>query len=510
MLKHSADQKRGPGASSKTRKKIEPVQPPSQVLHHAHTMIREPTGRIEFWARGLEGLYGFTSAQAVGRISHKLLNTEFPVPLKHINEELLEAGEWNGELAQRKCDGGTVVVASHWALWHDRKNKPLVIEVSNEIHQHPQAYLADIVESSDDAIVGKTLEGVVTSWNRAAERIFGYKAAEIRGKSVTLLIPSERIAEEREILKRIKDGERIDHYESVRLRKDGREIIVSLTISPIRDWKGQIIGASKIARDITEQNAAHRQILELQSELAHASRLSIMGQMVATITHELNQPLTAVDNYLSGLARLLSRVDTPSSVTNALAKAYEQNKRSGEIVHRLRDFIVKRAPNRRAEDLNDILKQTLALALIDSKLRRVTTRLLLAPDLESVLADRVQIGQVILNIVRNAIEAMESSTDRTLTIFTLRDPKSPNIEMRISDTGPGLTPQVKERLFQPYVTTKGEGMGIGLSICHEIVESHNGSLTAEPNAPHGTTFVIRLPLAETGTSTNSVDTTAGA
>jgi two-component system sensor kinase FixL len=459
-------------------------------------MIREPSGKIEFWASGLERLYGFTSAQALGRISHKLLKTELPRPLKDINEELFATGEWSGELAQRKCNGDPIVVASHWALWRDRKNKPLVAEVNNEIRHPTQAYLADIVESSDDAIVGKTLNGVITSWNKAAERIFGYKATEIVGKSVTLLIPSERVAEEKEILDRVKRGERIDHYESVRLHKNGREVIVSLTISPIRDGNGQIIGASKIARDITEHKAAQRQILELQSELIHASRLSVMGQMVAAITHELGQPLTAVNNYLSGLTRLLSTADTPSKISDSIRKASEENQRSSDIVHRLRDLIVKRKSNRREENLNNILEQTLTLALIDAKARGVKTRLLLTPDLEPVLADKVQIGQVILNVIRNAIEAMESSVDRTLTISTLRDPHLQTVELRIADTGPGLAPQVKERLFQPYVTTKDGGMGIGLSVCHDIIDSHNGSLTAEPNEPHGTTFMIQLPLAD--------------
>jgi two-component system sensor kinase FixL len=457
-------------------------------------MIRDPAGKINFWARDLEGLYGFTSADAVGRISHELLKTEFPCPLKDINGELLDTGEWNGELVHRKRDGEKIVVASHWVLW---RNGKMVTEVNNEIDKREHAFLASIVNSSDDAIISKTLGGIITSWNKAAARIFGYTAEEICGKSVTLLFPPERVREEQQILERIKRGERIDHFESVRRRRNGDDVIVSLTMSPILDRRGQIIGVSKIARDITERRAAQNRLVELQSELAHASRLSTMGQMAAAITHELNQPLTAVNSYLSGIARLLSATDNLPSVTDGLAKAREQNARAGDIVRRLRDLVVKRETNRRIENINQILDQTLGLALVDAKVRGVRTTVLLAPDLKPVLVDKIQIGQVIINVVRNAIEAMEGAADRSLAISTTVGPDLGWIEVKIADSGPGLSPQIKERLFQPFVTTKAAGMGIGLSICRDIIDTHGGTLVAEPNEPNGTVFVIRLPVADT-------------
>jgi len=487
MLKRSAD------AKPKSRTKPKRLRPHWQALDHAHAMIRDPAGAINFWAKGLERLYGFTPVEAVGRISHELLNTEFPRPRKDIDAELFDTGEWTGEVAQRKRDGETIVVASHWALWRDAENGTLVTEVNNEINEKAQAFLASLVESSDDAIIGKTLHGVITSWNKAAETIFGYAAGEICGKPVTLLIPPERIREEEEILQRIRQGERVDHFESVRRRKDGGDVIVSLTISPILDRRGKIIGASKIARDVTEQTAARNRLVELQSELLHTARLSTMGQMAAAITHELNQPLGAVNNYLSGLTRLLSATDTPANVTDGLCKAREQTTRAGEIVRRMRDLAVRGETARQVEDINDVLEQTLSLALIDAKVRGVKTRILLAPDPNPVLVDKVQIGQVILNIIRNAIEAMEGTGERSLTISTAIDPDSHGIEIRIADTGSGLSPQIQDRLFQPFVTTKDKGMGLGLAICHGIIDSHGGRLSAEPNEPNGTIFVIRLP-----------------
>ena len=469
----------------------------ARVLDHAHVMLRDPDGKIHYWARGLEHLYGYSSGEAVGQISHKLLRTEFPQPLQDIERELVDAGEWSGRLAHRKRDGTLVTVASHWTLWSDELHGKLVTEVNNPTTERElsQQYLASIVESTDDAVIGKTLDGIITSWNNAAARIFGYEAHEVCGKPVTILIPIERMAEERHILEQIGRGKKVDHFESVRLRKTGEEITVSLSISPIRNITGQIIGASKIARDITDQRRTEQQLALLQSELAHATRLGTMGQMTAAIAHELNQPLAAISNYLSGIDRLFSQTGPPENITNALAAARAQTTRAGEIIRRLRDFTIRKETARRLENINEIVEHTLRLALVDAKLREIEIRIALATDLSPVLVDKIQISQVVHNLVRNALEAMEGSTERVLTISTTLDPTLQLIRLGIADSGPGLPPEVKNRLFQPFVTTKEKGMGIGLSICYGIIESHGGSLSAEPNKPTGTIFCIHLPAA---------------
>ena len=187
----------------------------------------------------------------------------------------------------------------------------LVTEVNNDITEAWRGrevlqYLASIVESSEDAIVGKTLEGVVTAWNASAERMFGYSAEAMIGQPISRLLPPDRVHEEAMIRERLCRGERLRHYETVRLRKDGSEIAVSLTVSPILGPSGAIIGASTIARDMTAERRSRSHIQELQAELAHGARLTNMGQMASAIAHELNQPLTAVANYASALARLLA------------------------------------------------------------------------------------------------------------------------------------------------------------------------------------------------------------
>ena len=218
-------------------------------------------GPIEFWNAGAERLYGFTQDEAVGRTSHALLRTEFPIDFADLRSQLEDRRNWLGELRHICKDGSKVVVESRMQLFSDN----LVLEANRDITKRMEIeaalreseqrlrWLASIVESSDDAIVSKNLDGIITSWNSGAERVFGYSASEAIGQPITLVIPEDRQSEEREILTRIRRGERIDHFETVRQHKHGSLIVVSLTVSPVKDANGKIVGASKIARDITEQ-----------------------------------------------------------------------------------------------------------------------------------------------------------------------------------------------------------------------------------------------------------------
>jgi len=357
--------------------------------------------------------------------------------------------------------------------------------------------LANIVESSEDIILSKTLDGVVTSWNAAAERIFGYTAQEIIGRSIAIIIPPDRLAEEEEILKRIRAGEQIKHYETVRRRKDGGEVAVSLTISPVRDAAGKIIGASKIARDVTERQRAEAKAANLRAELFHASRLSAMGRMTAAIAHEVNQPLTAVTNYVNAAKRLLAALEGGAAVSNAremMEKAVAQTLRAGSIIRNLRDFAEKRDSVREVHDLNGVVEEAVALGLAGAAEANATIRANLGPDLPPVLIDKIQIQQVVLNLIRNSVEAMADSARREIAVSTGTD--GPDfVAITIADTGPGLPEEIAARLFQPFTTTKDQGMGIGLNICRSIVEDHGGQIWLMPDVEQGATFRIQLPLA---------------
>jgi two-component system sensor kinase FixL len=466
----------------------------------AQVMTRGFPGEIHYWSRGMERLYGFSAAEAVGRISHELLRTEFPRSRDDVDRELLARAEWTGELRHRRRDGHEVVVVSHQSLHRDPGGAAaLVTEVNNDVTDARRAYeasqyLASIVGSSEDAIVGKTLEGMVTAWNSAAETMFGYQAGEMIGQPIALLLPADRIDEEAMILERLRRGERLQHYETVRVRKDGSELAVALTISPILDASGAIIGASKIVRDITAERRSQSRIQELQAELAHVARLSTMVQMASAIAHELNQPLTAVSSYAGALGRMLGSANAdPDRVREIVERIRQQTTRAGEVIRRLRDHVAKRRTTRRREDVNGVVREAVELGLVGTLYQGVRRSMELDTAAGSLMLDRIQIGQVIINLVRNAVEAMEASTTQDLIVTTQALPEA--VEIAVADTGPGIAPEVAERLFQPFVTSKAGGLGLGLSICRELVEAHGGLLTMSPVASGGTRFVIRLPTA---------------
>ena len=483
-----------------------------------------------------------------------------------------------------------------------------------------RAILAAIVASSNDAIVGKDLQGIVTSWNDAAERLFGFSAAEMIGQPITRIIPFERLAEEASILERLRRDERLTNFVTLRQTKSGMVIPVSLTISPIHDEAGTVIGVSKIARDLSEQQrlaqelrqreallrtiletAPHglividrdgrvqsfspaaqrmfgyteaevlghnvnmlmpepdreghdgymtrylrtgeariigigrmvdarrkdgsifpielgvgeaivpghhvftgfvrdmterleqqRRLAELQAELVHVSRVSDLGQMLSALAHEVTQPLTAISNYVSGIRRLLTP-DTPPLIGQAIDRIAEQGERARGIVQSLRSMVKKESRGLQPENLHTMIHEIGTLALAGSD-RSVDLKVDVEPEAAHVHVDKVMIQQVLLNLMRNAVEAMDGSPVRRLEVAASR--RGERVEVLVADSGPGLPLSVQSRLFQPFVTTKSEGLGIGLSICRAIVESHGGELAAESSDDAGTTFRFTIPAAD--------------
>jgi two-component system sensor kinase FixL len=244
-------------------------------------------------------------------------------------------------------------------------------------------------------------------------------------------------------------------------------------------------------RDLSERQVTEARLQELQSELVHISRLTAMGEMASTLAHEINQPLAAIANYLKGSRRMLEGNDAAAPVRDAMDKASEQALRAGEIIRRLRDFVSRGETERKIEHLPKLIEEASALALVGAKERDVRVRFLFDQHGDLVLADRVQIQQVLLNLIRNAVEAMAESPRRELTVTTAaRD--GGMVEVAVADTGPGLAEQVARQLFQPFVTTKRQGMGVGLSISRTIVDAHGGKIWAEKNENGGTTFRFTL------------------
>lgn len=542
-----------------------------------------------------------------------------------------------------------------------------------------------IVESSDDAIITKTLDSKITSWNRGAERLYGYKAKEAIGRSISLIIPPERGGEMAEILSRIGRGERIEHFETIRLKKNGERVEISVTISPLHDAAGKTIGASAIARDISKQklrekettekleataeilgqraaqrtgilnllhevaSAANRAdtfeeavefvlrrvsehngwcfghvfipvedspeelrplnvyyeqapgrfaqfcaatlkttvhlghglpgqvyatgkpswtndvaadlearraqiadaldvktgmafpvlvgsevvaVLEFfadqafvpeqaaldamasigvqlgfvaerirlrrhESELAHASRVSTLGELVANLTHELGQPLAAISNFVGGaVRRLQSRPEVDPKVLERLKQAAELTQQAAGIVNTMRDFVRKKEIRFHRLDMNTIVRRTAGLVAAEARHRGIGLELHLAPTLPHVKGASVQIEQILLNLMMNAIEATQGVPDPCrLAIHTFEN-EMHEVETTVSDTGRGVPTEIAERMFEPFVSSKAEGLGMGLSIARSIIETHHGRLWGEHNPERGMTFHMTLPIAD--------------
>jgi two-component system, LuxR family, sensor kinase FixL len=356
------------------------------------------------------------------------------------------------------------------------------------------ALLRSILETIPDAMVVIDHLGIVQSFSATAERLFGYSTAEICGQNVKLLMPSPYREQHDGYLKRYQTtGERriigIGRI-VVGLRKDGSTFPMELSVGEVNQDGRQLF--TGFVRDLTERQQTDRRLQELQDGLLHVSRLRAMGQMAAALAHELNQPLTATANYVRAALRLLDQADPDiARVRQAMELAVQQTLRSGEIIRRLRAFVARGEVSRQPENVAKLIEEASALALVGAKEHGIKVMISSNPDLPSVVADRVQIQQVLLNLIRNAMEAMEDCEVRELSVGTVVD--DTNVLISVADTGSGIPPEIEAKLFQPFVTTKPEGMGIGLSVCRTIVEAHGGRLWIESNEGGGSVFRFSLP-----------------
>jgi two-component system sensor kinase FixL len=363
------------------------------------------------------------------------------------------------------------------------------------VQSESESRLRSILDTVPDGIIVIDKIGIVQSFSPAAERLFGYVEAEVVGCNVSLLMPSPyREAHDGYLDRYLRTGERriigIGRV-VVGLRKNGETFPMELAVGEFR--VGDTRYFTGFVRDLTEQQRVARRLQDLQTELLHASRLSVMGQMASAMAHELNQPLTAVTNYLETARHLLANQQPPADrIGELLQRAVAQTGRAGDVIGRLRQFVTKGDSDRRPESLNRLVEEALALALVGERQSGVRVTFDLDRALPPVLADSVQIQQVVLNLVRNAIEAMQDVDRREVSIATRA--VGSMAEASIADTGPGIAPELADRLFQPFVTSKPTGMGLGLSICRDIVDAHHGRLTCAPRPEGGTVFRLALPI----------------
>jgi two-component system, LuxR family, sensor kinase FixL len=532
------------------------------------------------------------------------------------------------EVRKRRKDGTMLWIRENArAMWWSR-NQLIILIACEDISERywgalESAQLAALVSSSDDAIVSKTLDGTITSWNAGATNILGYQADEMIGQPITRIIPPELHQEEKQILVRLHRGERIQRYETIRLAKDGRRVDISLTVSPLFNQSGEVVGASKVARDITERKLTEQalretaarlrtltetavdgvilidargavlmfnpaceklfgysadavigenvkmlmpqpyrhehdryitnyrdtrdpkiigigreviglrkdgstfpmdlsvgearqdgesifvgiirdltsrkrteaELEEARAELVRVARVTALGELTAAIAHEVNQPLTGLVSSGNACLRWLAG-DVPNlkAARESVERMISAGSRAGEVIRRIRALIGKAPPLRDRLNINDAITEVIALIRGEIQRNRISLRTNLSTDVPLVLGDRIQLQQVILNLILNAMEAMSDviPQPRELSVSSAKDgPNGALVSVR--DSGTGLDGTVLDRLFEAFYTTKAHGMGIGLAVSRTIIQAHGGRLWAAPNVPQGAIFQFTLP-----------------
>jgi two-component system, LuxR family, sensor kinase FixL len=358
-----------------------------------------------------------------------------------------------------------------------------------------EAHLESILATVPDAMIVIDERGIIQLFSSAAERLFGYAASEALGKNIMMMMPSPYRENHDGYLERyLRTGDRriigIGRV-VVGERKDGSTFPMELAVGEMKSGARRFF--TGFIRDLTERQKTEARLQELQSELVHISRLTAMGEMASTLAHELNQPLSAIANYMKGSRRLLEGNSDERSVMmrDAIDKAADQALRAGQIIRRLRDFVARGESEHRVENVRKLVEEASALALVGVKDQGVRVRFQFDPTADLVLADKVQVQQVLLNLIRNSIEAMDGAHKRELTVSTAST-ENDMVTIAVADTGSGITPEVAAHLFQPFVTSKRNGMGVGLSISRTIIEAHGGQIWTEPNPDGGTIFRITL------------------
>jgi two-component system sensor kinase FixL len=370
-----------------------------------------------------------------------------------------------------------------------------------------EAHLNSILDTVPDAMIVIDAAGRIQSFSAAAERLFGYNAAEIRGRNVSMLMPSPyREAHDGYLQRYMRTGERriigIGRL-VVGERKNGSTFPMELAVGEMISGNARYF--TGFLRDLTERQETDARLQELQAELVHISRLSAMGEMASTLAHELNQPLTAIANYMKGSSRIVSEIQSERApmLKSALDKSAEQAVRAGQIIRRLRDFVARGESERSIDSLSKTIEEASALALVGAKETGIHVRMRLKSEGDFVLVDRIQIQQVLLNLIRNSIDAMKTSPRKELTI-TKHTPEDGMVVVSVSDTGPGVAAEIRDQLFQPFVTTKPDGMGVGLSISRTIIDAHGGKLWVDDNPDGGAIFRFSLPVAQTSRAEEDV------
>jgi PAS domain S-box-containing protein len=470
-------------------------------------VAKDLNGVVTDWNAAAERMFGYSPEEMIGRsiltIIPPELQHEEPAVLRRIAEgERVE----HFETQRLHKSGKRLEVALTMSPIRDLAGR--VVGVSKIAHdisdrrrsEGARVMLAAIVESSDDAIISKNLDGIITSWNASAERLFGYKPDEIVGHSVLRLIPRELHYEEPIILRKLRNGERIEHYETRRVKKSGEAIDISLTVSPIKDDSGRVVGASKIVRDISQRKAAEQALIEKE-------KLAATGRMAATLAHEVNNPLESIMNLSYIIA---NDGELPRNLQRYADMLVKEVQRAGEITRQTLSYY------RSARESGDInLVETISHVLSAKQKKFNEKRITVTTDFQS--AARVtgfagELRQVFENLVENAIDAVHPGGAIRVRVQEVGLSGTKRLVASVCDNGSGIAPTARKKLFEPFFTTKkARGSGVGLWVSRGIVHKHGGSIrvrsSQEPER-HGSVFTVVLPVSP-GVSSSQAASSSG-
>jgi PAS domain S-box-containing protein len=470
-------------------------------------LVRDLENVITYWNRGGEELYGWKREEAVGKIAHQLLQTVFPAPLERITEELFRSGHWEGELLHTRRDGIRVTVSSRWSVQRGDEGQPIgTLETNNDITERKRAedtlrrvqetYLAEAQQLSHTGSFGWKVSSGEIFWSEEGYRIFGFDSTT--RPSIELLLARVH-PDDYALVQRVIDRAKNDRQDFAfehRLQLPGGTVkhvrVVARTIQSEAD-NVDFVGA---VMDVTSIKLAELELQSTRTELAHVMRVTSLGELTASIAHEVNQPLGAV---VANAEACLGWLDRESPDLNeahaAIERIVRDGHRAGEVIRRVRALIKRTDTQMVPLDVNEIVSEAMNIVEHELLRHRVSQRMELSSDPPVVLGDRIQLQQVLLNLIINGIEAMQPITDRRreLVIRSERD-ETQQVHVTVMDCGIGLSAESAHRIFDAFITTKSSGMGMGLSICRSIIQAHGGRIWASTNEPFGAAVQFTLPL----------------
>jgi PAS domain S-box-containing protein len=492
----------------------------SAIIEHSDDAIlsKNLEGIILTWNRGAEKIFGYTAAEVIGQPVSILMPEEYKNEAPDILARI-RRGETvdHYETVRRRKDGSRVNISLTVSPIKDSLGNIVgASKIARDITRHKSAeelqlHFSAIVESSDDAILSKDLQGTVRSWNRAAEKIFGYTAPEIIGRSVTTLIPAGQLNEETEILSRIRRGEKVEHYETVRQRKDGSLVNISLTVSPIKNSQGRVIGASKIARDITPQKKAEQAVQKTREELARLNEelerrvqqrteslnlaLAQMEEFSYSVSHDLRSPARAMQAYATAL------FDDYGDRLDDVGRDYLQRiiRSSTRMDRLILDVLVYSRIAQSEMPMNTVCLDALLPDIIQEyqELQPSKARIILHSPLHTVMAHESSLSQALSNVLINAVKFVAPGVFPEVNLRS--ECKGNRVRLRIMDNGIGIKPEFQSRLFGMFERANQdlpyEGTGIGLAIVRKAVEKMGGSVGVESDGKNGTSVWIDLAAA---------------